>query len=593
MSEEALNKQYAATQVQPAQMTEYQRQRNEQQIEAILAVKAKLASGEYATEPTRCFCGSDNDKLLREYDRLGIPHRIVVCQECALVRVNPRMTAEAYGRFYNEEYRKFTYRWLDTDPLDREHELALIRDKQRGVGHHLHDRLVAEDIEFPATVLDFGCYLGGMLDHFKDKGAETYGVELNAEAREFAIKNGHAVVADIDELIAKGVKVDLVIMQDVIEHMLDLWEVQKIAQVLKPGGYVYIFTPGMFRTDPNGYWQLAHTWYFVANTFGWLMEELGFTPTYIDEDITSFWQWQGNVVHMEPPTKEWVEYIVDEAEGKEERKLPPFRGVCKFNKKLLYDNMRRNFALKPPDIHSIRESRTGPIAIVGGGPSIDGQVDKLVELQAAGVPVIAIARMYPWLLKHGIRPDYVVSLDCMEEQEKGFALLCSETTHLMASVTRPEIVERIQKFGAPIYLFDSRDDRKIKDLRRQAGYEVCTVINSGGTVVITCMSIAFVLGYTDLHIFGFDCMIPNPEHTHAEGIAGESVEQLPYVVTINGESVVTTPSFLEFARQSLDLFSVAHEEGILKSVKVYGDSLITRMWDCKWYNEDGSEQVAA
>jgi len=110
---------------------------------------------------------------------------------------------------------------------------------------------------------------------------------------------------------------------------------------------------------------------------------------------------------------------------------------------------------------------------------------------------------------------------------------------------------------------------------------------------VTCMAVAFNLGFTDLHIFGFDCMFPDDKRLHATGIAGKSVEQRILAVDIGGETVLTTPSFLEFARQSLDLFSVAHNEGLLNSVKVYGESIVNKMWDGQWYDEDELVEVAA
>jgi len=553
---------------------------------AIASVKQRIADGTYPLEETKCFCGSTDDQELRTHDRFDIPHRIVVCKHCAIVRANPRPTAEVYGRFYNEEYRRFLYRWLDRPTQNWDEEYAAILEKQRRTGQRLHDLMVGEDIEFPKVVVDIGCYLGGMLDHFKERGAETWGVELSKEARDQASARGHNMVSSVEELIEKGVQADFVIMQDVIEHYLDLGEVWYVKDVMKPDAYLYIYTPGLFRSDPQKYWQLAHTWYFVANTLKWTMDQMGFVPTYIDEDISSFWQFHGLPAKaFENPPVEWVEYIVDEAAGKEERRLPPFAGVCKFTKKLLYDNMRRNFAMKFPDIDAIKGKSSGPIIVIGGGPSIDSEVEKIYEVQKQGASVIAIARMYPWCVEHGILPDYVVSLDCAEEQEKGFAKVQPTTKHLMASVTRPELLELIKNAGAPIYIFDSRDDRKIKNLRREAGYETCTVVNSCGTVVLTAVTLALVLGFQDLHIFGLDLMIPDAQHTHATGIAGVSVDQHLLPVDIDGETVFTTPSFIEFARQALDVFSAGHEFGMLKSVKIYGESIINKMWDGKWIEE--------
>ncbi len=552
---------------------------------AIASVKQKLEDGTYPLESTKCFCGADDDQELRTKDRFGLPHRVVVCKHCAVVRANPRPTAESYYKFYNDEYRRFLYRWLDRPAQNWEEEYQIIIEKQQRTGRRIHDLMVCEDIEFPKVVVDIGCYLGGVLDHFKEHGAETWGVEFNAEARQRATARGHKMVSSVKELIAAGVKADFIIMQDVIEHYLDLGEVWHLRNVLQPEGYLYVYTPGLFRSDPQLYWQLAHTWYFVANTLKWVMDLMGFVPTYLDEDISSFWRFEGPPVNIPNPPVEWVEYIVDEAEGKEERRLPPFNGICKFTKKLLYDNMRRNFAMKFPDVGALEHSQSGSIVVIGGGPSIDSEVEKILTLKYQGAKVIAIARMYPWCIEHGITPDYVVSLDCSEEQEKGFAMISPYTKHLMASVTRPEILEMIHAKGAPIYLFDSRDDRKIKKLRREAGYETCFVVNAGGTVVITAINLSLLLGFTDYHIFGLDLMIPDAQHTHAEGIAGVSVDQHLLPVDIDGEQVFTTPSFIEFARQALDVFSAGHEQGMLKTVKIYGESIINKMWDSTWHEE--------
>lgn len=566
---------------------EWCRVREKLAFDAITSIKEKLKSGVYALEQKGCFCGAEDDQELITTDRIGIPHRIVICKNCALVRANPRMTADAYNEFYNIEYRNLPTRYLpDTlQSEDGERDALDYCEKMKGI--RLRDeQLPNEDIEPPKVVVDFGCYRGGMLDAFKETGAETWGIEINEKAVAFLREKRHKIVTSVDELITQGVKADLIIMQDSIEHLLDLREVQKIGKILTEHGYLYVWTPGIFRTVPQGVWQLAHTYYFVANTLKWIMGQIGFAPTYIDEEVASFWKYDGLRDAKDLPPKEWVEYITDEAEGKEERKMPRFGGVCKFTKKLLYDNMAANFSKGLPDLQEITGSRTGSVMILGGGPSVDGQVEAIRQLKAAGTPLIAISRMYPWCLKNGIHPNYVVSLDCSKEQEAGFLDIQPQTTHLMASVTRPEIVDRILEKKAKVYLFDSRDDRKIKALRREAGYQAVTVVNGGGSVTVLCISLALNLGFRELHIFGFDCMLPAPEIHHAADIAGESVPLKLIDVTVNGENLTTTPSFLEFSGQALDLFSVAHENGMLDEVKVYGDSLINRMWDCTWREEE-------
>jgi hypothetical protein len=150
-------------------------------------------------------------------------------------------------------------------------------------------------------------------------------------------------------------------------------------------------------------------------------------------------------------------------------------------------------------------------------------------------------------------------------------------TYLIASVANPSFLDHVN--GEKVYVFDSRDDRKIQDMRRKAGYTQCSVVNGGGSVAICSISLAFNLGFRDLHVFGLDCMVTDVKKDHADGIAGTSVELRPMPIVIDGKEIITTGAFLEFANQALDLFSVAHQEGMLNSVKVYGESLINYLWD--------------
>jgi len=549
---------------------------------------AKLASGEYPTEETKCFCGAEEGIQIREFDRYGIPHRLLVCEECALIRATPRMTPEAYTQFYNNEYRHInSCQASDTLQLPDD----AIYEKVGGVkSKSLLEWLDDWAIDLPKIVIDWGCHVGGMLDPFAAKGCETWGIEIDVDAAEVARSKGHKVVSTIDELIALGVKANFVIMQDVIEHLCDLNEVKKVSQILAPKGHFYVWTPGFFTVEnPAGLFQIAHTYQFCSRTLEYVMFKLGFAEVYIDEDIKSLWQWAGDNSEWQPEKpQEWVEHITDMIFHRETRKAPRFRGVCKFTPKLLYSNVKENLAAKIPDIYELSGKSSGDVIILGGGPSVDSQVQQIKDLQAQGYPLITIARMYPWCAIQGIAPDYVVSLDCSEEQEKSFTHLQPGVRYLLASVTRPSLIQMLK--DGECYIFDTKENDKMRTFRAQNGYTVATVINAGGSVTITSISVAMNLGFTDFHVFGLDLMVAGKDQTHAKGIAGESITFDYAEVEINGENILTTPSFLEFAQQTLDLADAGHLDGLLKSIKFYGESLMNRLWDCQWHDENPSEE---
>ena len=550
--------------------------------ECALHLSKIIGTAELPTEDVPCFCGEHDDEELASQDRYGIPMRVVLCRSCALVRVNPRLTPEAFTKFYNLYYRTLNHPRILTDAVNEDNREDRLYERQVQRSTNLLQLMQEHTIPVPKVVVDWGCHLGGWLKPFQMLGAEVWGIEIDDKAAAYARSKGVNVVSTVDELAAKGVKADFVIMQDLIEHLADLNEVSKLGRIMHPESTLYCWTPGLFRVRLSSNYQLAHTYYFSANSLHWVMNMLGFEATYIDEESTSFWEWQGRPLIGRKPT-EWVEYTRDEAQGKEERKLPRFSGVCKFSKDLLYDNMEKCFALKHPDLYDLTQKYSGGVAIIAGGPSVKDEVPTILDLQARGVKIMSILRMYPWCVDNGITPDYVVSLDCTEDQAEGFNKKVPGVKYLFSSVTNPSFFEHVA--GEKVYIFDSRDDRKIKALRAKAGYEVCSVVNGGGSVAICSISLAFNLGFRDIHVFGLDLMFTDYQITHAPGIAGTSVKQQYMAVSINGEEVITTPSFMEFANQTLDLVSAAHEEGMLGSVKFHGTSIINKLWDGKFSEE--------
>ena len=74
------------------------------QHEAIAALKARLARGEYRMAPHPCPCGAHADQLLAVRDRYGIAVNTVICRVCGLMRIDPYYTPETLTGFYSQEY---------------------------------------------------------------------------------------------------------------------------------------------------------------------------------------------------------------------------------------------------------------------------------------------------------------------------------------------------------------------------------------------------------------------------------------------------------------------------------------------------------
>jgi 2-polyprenyl-3-methyl-5-hydroxy-6-metoxy-1,4-benzoquinol methylase len=104
---------------------------------------------------------------------------------------------------------------------------------------------IAKNGQQKGTMLDVGAATGFFLDIARSEGWETYGIELSRYAAEVARGKGLRVSAGTtDDCDFPPGFFDVVTAWDVIEHMpKPLAELEKIHNLLKPGGLLVINTP--------------------------------------------------------------------------------------------------------------------------------------------------------------------------------------------------------------------------------------------------------------------------------------------------------------------------------------------------------------
>lgn len=535
----------------------------------------KLDEGIYPTEPTRCFCGADpsNDTVITEFDRYTIRHRMVLCEACLLMRANPRMTKEAYAAFYNTEYRKI----YDGFPYgERSEDDDFLFQQQSDGGIDIQRFVKAFDVS-PTSVIDIGCDKGGSLMPFKDAGLAVYGVELCDRGRAYTASKGIPVFSSLDELIAHGVKADLVILQDVIEHLLDLQELEKIKDLLTPNGYVFIYTPGLLATPPSRVFQNAHTFQFIGATLETVMGQLGYVAEFLDDRIVSLWRYRDLVDPFREPPLEWRRHIIAHLRQDEQLALPPVRTVCKFTEKTMLENLDKNLALGLPFIDNLIGTYQGPVVIVGGGPSVDGQLDTIREKIADGAKLMVIERMYPWCTANGLQADFVVSLDASDGIEAGFTHLQPDAIHLMVVTNNPKVFPLLTGTRQYFWCGIAGTYPEAKAIWTKYGHTKVEIVNTGGSTTLAAINLSLTLGLRQVHLFGFDCMIPTRDHSYATAIAGESVDRSYREVMIDGQALLTCNPFLSFAQQLFPMIDHAGRVGMLESLDVYGPSLVNAM----------------
>ncbi|MBK5295218.1 MAG: methyltransferase domain-containing protein [Acidobacteriia bacterium] len=169
-------------------------------------------------------------------------------------------------------------------------------------------------------VVDVGCGLGGFLLSMQATSAEVFGVEISKEAREFARRYlGLLVYEDLSQCLVQTGPVDVIVLNDVVEHLDAPAELLVTAvKALRPGGVLAIWTPngGAAGTDLvcAREWvgfrvDLEHLQYLSTRTMLLLAGVLGLTVEHLE--TTGFPGLAG--IDQKPRAPSWLRTRLQEA----------------------------------------------------------------------------------------------------------------------------------------------------------------------------------------------------------------------------------------------------------------------------------------
>ena len=184
-----------------------------------------------------CVCGGNNFEFLSEKDRYGLYAPIVICKNCGLIQMNPRMTQEAYNHFYNTEQKKL---YVGKNIITNEY-FKRQYNKGEKIFKYLQEKLRINIKDL--NILEIGTSAGGILKYFKDKGNKVCGCDLCSEYIEYGKKQYglNLFVGTIEDMDIKQTP-DIVIYSHVIEHILNpIDELIKLKSIVNKDSYIYIY----------------------------------------------------------------------------------------------------------------------------------------------------------------------------------------------------------------------------------------------------------------------------------------------------------------------------------------------------------------
>jgi hypothetical protein len=240
-------------------------------------------------------------------------------------------------------------------------------------------------------------------------------------------------------------------------------------------------------------------------------------------------------------------------------------GAITFALNVKEDRIRANIAhaLSKPTWIEMRDGTQYPAIIVGGGPSLEGDLWRIRGYQLSGGMVYATNNTYRYLKENGITPDAHVMHDARAEN---LAFVPAEDTRCYyASQCHPTVLDAA---GERLICWHPHSTVALEAIGESPKGK--TMVSGGSTIGLNTMSLAYILGHRIFLIFGFDSSYADGEgHAYPQSLNdGEWVIEAEAA----GQTFACAPWMVQQSEQFIPLAQQLIALGC--QVNVYGTGLL-------------------
>ncbi len=217
-------------------------------------------------------------------------------------------------------------------------------------------------------------------------------------------------------------------------------------------------------------------------------------------------------------------------------------------------------------------TKNEPLAIVAAGPSLEHTIDRVREFKH----VLVCGSAHDYLVRQGVVPTYALVCDGGKEDKGNLSMPQKETTYLIASQCDPGLFDHLADYRVEQWHYRGQAASDLDQERVLLNGEPS--LSWGSSVTIVSIQLCMLLGYQDLHFFGFDsCYGGEGSKQHVCKIHGSMDYQKMPATIGTGAKAKTFVSDLALLEQANQFFRIAEAQHQWIKCTIYGGGLIAEM----------------